>query len=94
MTTTAEILRALPYFADLSDELIESVCSQSEQLRVEPGEVIIEEGSDSEEMYLVAEGELVVSKTTGTRDVELARLGPGEVVGEIALLDKALEPQP
>ena len=31
MTTTAEILRGLPYFADLSDELIDTVCKESEQ---------------------------------------------------------------
>ena len=89
MTTTAEILKGLPYFADLPNDLIESVCSQSEQLRIDPGDVIIEEGTDSEEMYLVAAGQLIVSKTTGSKEVELARLGPGEVVGEIALLDKA-----
>jgi signal transduction histidine kinase len=51
--------------------------------------VIIEEGTDSVEMYVVVDGELVVTKHTVDKDVELARLGPGEVVGEIALLDGA-----
>jgi signal transduction histidine kinase len=89
VTTTAEILRGLPYFADLSNDLIESVCELSEQIDLEPGEVIIEEGSESEEMYVVAEGELVVTKLSGGKEVELARINPGEVVGEIALLDEA-----
>lgn len=89
MSTTAEILRGLPYFADLPSDLIDSVCQASEQLRVEAGEVIIREGSESEEMYVVAEGELAVTKLSGTKEVELARLGAGEVVGEIALLDQA-----
>ncbi|MEE9179029.1 MAG: ATP-binding protein [Acidimicrobiia bacterium] len=89
MTTTAEILRGLPYFADLSDDLIESVCELSEQIDLESGDVIIEEGSESEEMYVVAEGELVVTKLSGGKEVELARINPGEVVGEIALLDEA-----
>ena len=89
MTTTAEILRGLPYFADLSNDLIESVCELSEQIDLEPGDVIIEEGSESEEMYVVAEGELVVTKLSGGKEVELARINPGEVVGEIALLDEA-----
>ncbi|MFB3051743.1 MAG: hypothetical protein ACE1Z0_07130, partial [Acidimicrobiia bacterium] len=62
MTTTAEILRGLPYFADLSDDLIERVCELSDQITLESGTVIIEEGSESEEMYVVVEGELVVTK--------------------------------
>ncbi len=89
MTTTAEILRGLPYFADLSDDLIENVCELSEQIDLESGDVIIEEGSESEEMYVVAEGELVVTKLSAGKEVELARINPGEVVGEIALLDEA-----
>jgi signal transduction histidine kinase len=89
VTTTAEILRGLPYFADLSDDLIENVCELSQQINLESGDVIIEEGSESEEMYVVAEGELVVTKLSGGKEVELARINPGEVVGEIALLDEA-----
>jgi signal transduction histidine kinase len=40
-------------------------------------------------MYVVVSGQLVVTKHTAAKEVELARLGPGEVVGEIALLDEA-----
>jgi len=89
VTTTAEILRGLPYFADLSDDLIERVCKLSEQITLQPGTVIIEEGSESEEMYVVVEGELVVTKHSASKEVELARIHPGDVVGEIALLDEA-----
>ncbi len=89
MTTTAEILRGLPYFADLPDDLVERVCDGSTQIELGSDTVIIEEGSDSEEMYVVVKGELLVTKKAGGKDVVLARLGPGEVVGEIALLDQA-----
>ena len=88
MRTTAEILRGLPYFSDLPEELLRAVCDLSRQIDVEAGQVIIEEGSTSEEMYVLVEGELVVTKHQESRDVELARVGPGEVVGELALLDK------
>jgi signal transduction histidine kinase len=40
-------------------------------------------------MYIVVDGQLVVTKQSGGKDVELGRIGPGEVVGEIALLDQA-----
>lgn len=89
MKPTSEILRGLPYFSDLPEELLSDVCEGSEQVEVGQGTVIIEEGSDSEEMYVIIEGELLVTKRTGDRDVVLARLGPSEVVGEMALIDQA-----
>ena len=89
MTTIAETLRGLPYFADLDDVLINEVCAHSEAIKVEPGTTIIKEGSLSEEMYVVVSGELEVTKKGSSRNIVLATLGPGEVVGEIALLDGA-----
>ena len=89
MTTIAETLRGLPYFADLDDILINEVCARSETIEVESGTTIIEEGSLSEEMYVVVSGELEVTKKGSSRNIVLATLGPGEVVGEIALLDGA-----
>lgn len=89
MTTTKEILRGLPYFADLPEDLLEAVCVASEQLDIELGEEIISEGTASEEMYVVVEGEFTVTKKAAAKNVVLAQLGPGEVVGEIALLDMA-----
>jgi signal transduction histidine kinase len=89
LKTTAEILRGLPYFSDLPDELLEKVCGETDQIDIPEGRVIIEEGSDSEEMYIVVDGQLVVTKQSGGKEVELGRIGPGDVVGEIALLDQA-----
>jgi signal transduction histidine kinase len=89
MSTIADALRALPYFADLPEKLMLSVCAGSETVDVDAGTVIIEEGSDSVEMYVVVEGEMEVTKHTPDTEVELARIGPGEVVGEMALLDNS-----
>ena len=89
MSTTSEVLRGLPYFSDLPDELLERVSTTSDRIDVPSGAVIIEEGSGSEEMYILVSGELAVTKHSAGKDVELARIGPGEVVGEIALLDGA-----
>jgi signal transduction histidine kinase len=89
LTSIAEVLRGLPYFSDLPQLLLERVCRESEETVVPPDVRIIEEGSLSEDMYVVVEGELRVSKRGHDREVVLATLGPGEVVGEIALLDNA-----
>lgn len=89
MSGTLELLRSLPYFGELPDELLSAVAASCIELAVVPGTVIIEEGSQSNEMYAVIDGEFTVTKRSGDKDVPLARLGKGDVFGEIALLDRA-----
>ena len=89
MNDIAEILRGLPYFADLPQALLDQVCRESERIEVEAETTIIEEDSLSEDMFVIVDGELRVTKMGTDREVVLATLGPGEVVGEIALLDNA-----
>lgn len=87
MNSIFEQLKKLPYFADLPERLLLRVCIASEQLHAGPGEVIIEEGSESDGLYVVTDGELEVTKLSGGRSISLARVGAGEVFGEISLLD-------
>lgn len=49
------------------------------------GAVIIAEGDPSKEFFIVLEGEVVVCG--GGDELELARMGPGDIFGESALLD-------
>ncbi|MEX0863890.1 MAG: ATP-binding protein [Acidimicrobiia bacterium] len=86
---TLDILKNITYFSDLPENLLLDVCNSSEQVELEPGDLIIEEGASSEEMYVLVEGELVVTTSQQSKEIELARISPGEVVGELALLDKA-----
>ena len=52
------------------------------------GDLIFMEGEDSREMYVVVQGEVVVSKRAGdTADVVLATLKKGDFVGEMSLLE-------
>ncbi len=89
MSDIAEVLRGLPYFADLPQGLLDQVCRESERIEVDAETTIIQEDSLSEDMFVIVAGELRVTKMGTDREVVLATLGPGEVVGEIALLDNA-----
>ena len=52
------------------------------------GDLIFMEGDDSREMYVVIEGEVVVTKlATNGGEIELARLKKGNFVGEMSLLE-------
>jgi CRP-like cAMP-binding protein len=52
------------------------------------GSVIFEEGDPGSRIYVIQTGHVRIVKRTGTRAVTLARLGPGEFFGEMALLDR------
>jgi hypothetical protein len=49
--------------------------------------VILKEGSESEHLYLILNG-LVGVQISSVSDVQLATLGPGELLGEISFLDE------
>jgi CRP-like cAMP-binding protein len=52
-----------------------------------PGETLIIEGTPTDVLYLVWRGSLDVSVSTEEGPLEIARVEPGEVLGEVSLLD-------
>src|SRR5215216_2543091 len=56
---------------------------------IQAGELVFEEGSPGDALYVVLDGELEVTKRQGGQDVLLAVRGPGEFIGEMSLLEQA-----
>ncbi len=54
------------------------------------GEVVIEEGALGQALYLIESGAVRVIKSEGSRDEEIARLGRGELFGEMSLIENEL----
>jgi len=50
------------------------------------GDLIIQEDEEGRELYIVDSGRVKVTMLSTGGDVELAELGPGAVVGEVAVL--------
>jgi MFS family permease len=76
------LLRSIEMFAFLTPAGLERVAAHLEPLRPRKGEVIIRQGDVGDRVYVVEGGALEVRKD-GTH---VADLGPGSMVGEIALL--------
>lgn len=53
----------------------------------EPGDVLFQEGDLGQEAYVIRSGYVTIFKTEGEKRVELATRGPGEIIGEMALID-------
>jgi signal transduction histidine kinase len=83
-----EFLRKVPLFSNLSDEDLDRLCQMVETIDLKGGEILFEEGSQGDKAYIIREGELEILKVSGSRNMLLAVRGPGEVIGEMALVEK------
>ncbi len=81
-----ETLRAVPLFADLSDDDLDRICTRAEEIHLSAGARLFEEGDAGDFAYVITGGEIEIVKSSSDRDVLLAVRGEGEVIGEMALL--------
>jgi MFS family permease len=77
-----DLLRAVPIFAPLPENVLELLARRSERVTVAPGDVIIETGEPGDRFYVIETGEVEIEKI----GVAVSRLAAGESFGEIALL--------
>ncbi len=78
-----EVLR-LPLFQGIGGRAADEALAAFVPAQVGPDELLLVEGESDRSMILVLEGQIAVS--VGDPATELARLGRGEVVGEMTLL--------
>jgi signal transduction histidine kinase len=86
---TLEELRRVSLFVDLSDEDLEQLYARSRTISVDQEELLFEEGSPGDALYVILDGELEVTRRQDPQDVVLAVRRTGEFIGEMSLLDQA-----
>lgn len=85
----ANLAATSPLFEPLARPDRRSLMGRFRPQRVFPGDIVIEEGERGRGLYLILSGQMTVSVKRDAAPVELARLGSGEVFGEISLLTSA-----
>ncbi len=75
-------LAAVPLFADLDQDELEAVAALGTDVDVEAGRELAKEGDVGSEAFLILEGSAVCTRG----GEEIATFGPGDFVGEMALL--------
>ena len=88
MSSTEELLARVPLFKALEAQDLTRLAAASRVETFSPGEAIVEVGEPGRSLYLVTEGHVQVLYPVRTEEVELARMGPGEFFGEMALLNE------
>lgn len=80
-------LRAISFLRDLSEDDLAMFASLLTIRECKPGERILEEGVAPDAFYIISDGVVHVRRRANTREMLLARLGPGAFFGEINLFD-------
>jgi CRP/FNR family transcriptional regulator, cyclic AMP receptor protein len=85
-----ELLRKVPLLSALPDAQINDLASYLKEKRFRRGEYIIYEGDEGNELFIIIEGLVKITKLNEDgREKILATLGEGEFFGELALVDGA-----
>lgn len=79
---TVDDLRHLALFANMSNAELAKLAALGERVEAEPGAILIDQGDVGTECFLVLEGEAGILHGAD----HVATVGPGTVVGEMALI--------
>ena len=75
-----------PYLGEFTKDDVRWFLENGKQWRVRAGEVVITEGVNPGHIFVVLEGEFIVS-SEALADPEIQRIGPAELLGEMSYLN-------
>jgi CRP-like cAMP-binding protein len=86
----AEQLKKVELFSSLKPEALERIARVASEENHASGTKVFQHGDAGDKLYLILEGKIRISREVpGMGEEALAILGPGQVFGEMALLDEA-----
>ena len=80
------LLRTSEVFARATDEDLATIADHIDERRVRVGAPLVKQGQPADTLFVVVSGELAVHVAHGDEVEEVARMVPGDVIGEIALV--------
>ncbi len=82
------VLRKHPYFADLAPEAFDQLCRYAKHSTLKRGATICSKGDPGNSLIAVISGTVKISVSSADgRSAILNLIGPGEIFGEVAVLD-------
>ena len=77
------LLSAVPLFRNVSRRNLAKIARFTDETHVDEGDVIARQGAPGDELHVLVAGTVTVERD----GVEIARLGAGEVIGEMSIID-------
>lgn len=88
MKDYSEFLKNQPLFSELNPNQLNIIKKLTKELTFDEEDIIINEGDESHEMFIIIDGEVEVLKQQETGEIyRLATLTTGAVIGEMSLLE-------
>ncbi len=84
----ADFLRKVTLFEDLDDRSINAITNAVVEQSYAPGQEIVREGDSGVGAFIIRSGRCEVFQMRGGQPMKLAEMGPGDLFGEMALLDE------
>jgi CRP-like cAMP-binding protein len=85
-----QFLKNVRLFKQIADPELHTLGESLRERGLRKGQVLFREGDGGDEMFVVRRGSIVISKAvTGRVEQVLARIGPGDFFGEMALFDRS-----
>jgi CRP/FNR family transcriptional regulator, cyclic AMP receptor protein len=81
-----ELLRRVPFFAEIEPAKLKLLAFMSERVGFDPGKQLFRQGDLADAAYLIIDGEAEVVVDTPGGPIVLATLGANEIVGEMGIL--------
>ena len=78
-----EALSTIKVLAGSSRRVLQEVCRLTTEVRIPAGQVLCQQGEKGEEVFLVVDGTVAVSRD----NLPLGLAGAGDIVGEMALVE-------
>jgi CRP-like cAMP-binding protein len=82
----ASRLRKIEVFNDLPDDALQLLADRAREATADEGDVVIKAGAFSDQLLAIEEGTVEVERKGDT----VAKLGPGDVIGEAGVVRHAL----
>jgi CRP/FNR family transcriptional regulator, cyclic AMP receptor protein len=82
------VLRKQPIFCDLDPEALDQLCRYAKHITLKRGTTIVSKGDPGNSLIVVISGTIKISVSSPDgRSAILNLIGPGEIFGEVAVLD-------
>lgn len=83
-SSAADQLATVPLFSSLAKKDLQRVAKVSDEISIEAGRTLVEQGRTGHEFFLILDGTADVRRNNR----KVAQLGPGQYFGELSILDR------
>jgi len=88
MADNTEFLKRVPMFEDLDKRSLEAISNAAVEQKYQPGQEIMRQGDIGVGAFIIRSGKVDVVQEKDGKSHKLATLGPGEMFGEMSLIDE------